>query len=193
MSKRIWPALALAGLLLATANCSRAPKESPPGTTGGKLAPSAVEDGFHVVVEAEAYSAIHAPIAAAAERDASGGNCVRIPLTVTGDKEKSKPKEGRLELKVTLPAADAAHCWFRAYWRGVCSNSFTLDIPGQRQFTVGEDNTYNAWHWVKLRGPGLPLAAGEHTITIAEREDGIAIDQLVITSDADFVPSGIEK
>ena len=50
--------------------------------------------------------------------------------------------------------------------------------------------TYDAWLWNK--GPALPLAAGRHTLIIRNREDGVKLDQFLLTTDADYRPVAFE-
>jgi hypothetical protein len=56
-----------------------------------------------------------------------------------------------------------------------------------------EDALFEEWHWVQLRARRLDLKQGVHTLTITNREDGAAFDQILLVRDADDWPTGIEK
>ncbi len=47
----------------------------------------------------------------------------------------------------------------------------------------------DAWVWVEAPAP-LPLSAGTHTLRLRARENGYAVDRLVLTTDPGFVPTG---
>ncbi|NLZ63533.1 MAG: hypothetical protein GX902_06960, partial [Lentisphaerae bacterium] len=48
------------------------------------------------------------------------------------------------------------------------------------------------WHW--LESPKLyKLAAGKHELRLLNREDGIAFDQILITTDHEYFPQEIEE
>ena len=58
--------------------------------------------------------------------------------------------------------------------------------------TVGNDGTYNAWHWMKSP-KSYKLRAGKHKLYILNREDGIKFAQAFITNDKNLVPQGFEE
>lgn len=169
--------------------CGRQEKPDTPGETTTPPAPAPVPAGFHKVYEIETHAAIEAPMVVEDDAEAAGGKCVRVPLGA------GKPPEvqGTVSLDVELPAAGKAYIWLRAWWNGECSNSVVLRIPGQPPHELGQDATYNAWHWVKLKGPPIELPAGTRTLVIEQREDGVGLDQLLLTTDEAFVPMGIEE
>ncbi len=159
--------------------------EPPPddGQGGGVKAPPR---DFHLVVEAES-GAVGGTFAVTEEDNTGGGKCIRIP-TLPKD---FKGERGRAVFTVDLPAARPAYIWLRAHWGGTCANSVHLQLPVGPQRIVGEDATYRAWHWVK--GPqGVELPAGKVEIRIDQREDTLGIDQILITSDKEYVPQGVE-
>ena len=64
-----------------------------------------------------------------------------------------------------------------------------------RPFTFGQDAVYKNWHWVKAprRIKDLRMGAGQQKLTIQNREDGVRIDQILLTRDRRFVPVGVEE
>jgi len=84
--------------------------------------------------------------------------------------------------------------WCRVWWLDECGNSLTLVIDKSEPFVFGQDTTYKVWHWVRApkRLGQLTLSEGEHTLTIRNREDGVLIDQILVTRNPRYVPVGIE-
>jgi hypothetical protein len=99
---------------------------------------------------------------------------------------------GRVTYKFTVSEDGTYIFWARVWWLDSCGNSFTFSYNNGKKITLGNDNTYKRWHWKKSRIK-LKLSKGEHTLTIFNREDGIKIDQLLITNDKLYIPQGIEK
>jgi hypothetical protein len=185
-----WGRLAGGITMLAAAllfcGCGNDPK-SKSGERSAK--PAYVQNqAIHKLVEAESAQTLAGTFAVVEEKGTSGGKVVRIPVL---------PKDfegdpGRLELSVELPADATITIWFRVLWSGNCANSFFLQLPTGAKRTVGEDGTYGKWHWV--RGPRkAAVKKGPLTLIIEQRENDIAIDQVLLTSDEQYVPVGTEQ
>ncbi|MFZ4397346.1 MAG: hypothetical protein ACOYOU_17165 [Kiritimatiellia bacterium] len=125
---------------------------------------------------------------------ASGNAYLEVPL---GAGKTPKVKAGTAKIAVEIPAAGSYTLWLRTYWEGECSNTVLVQIDDQPPFLVGADATYRAWHWVKFpvskMTPPPVMTQGGHTLTILHREDGVRVDQLLLTTNARFVPVGTEK
>ena len=117
--------------------------------------------------------------------DASAAGGVALVLT-TGS--KTKEHKGQAKLSVTIPVEGTWHAWARVRWSNSCGNSLTLKVGDNAEQLVGEDLLYSCWHWVEAGK--YKLAAGKTPVTIIEREDGIAVDQLLFTCDAKYLPIG---
>jgi len=163
-----------------------------PQAGGGEQPPPLpmADSGFTIVVEAEDATEVSAPMSVSELDEVSGGKAVTIPREK--DPENPSKPEASLRYTVNLPEAAEAHIWCRVYFHSECENSFIAKLPGAPPSTVG-DSTYNHWHWVKMRGPAVELDSGASEIVIEGREYGAWIDQLLLTSDADYVPVGIEQ
>ena len=124
----------------------------------------------------------------------SGKAYLEVPLGVG---KASKGKTGAATFTVTIPADGAYTFWIRAFWEGECSNTFLLQIDDQAPFLIGADATYHAWHWIKYPiskvTPPPAITKGTHTLTFIHREDGVRLDQFLLTSTPHFVPVGTEK
>jgi hypothetical protein len=91
-----------------------------------------------------------------------------------------------LGYRVMFAAAGTHQLWLRVYGIGN-GNTLHAGLDG----TASAQNVAvatGAWRWVKAAIP-VP-SAGEHTVRIWMREDGLHLDRLVVTADAAFVPSG---
>ena len=109
--------------------------------------------------------------------------------------------------------------WMRAYWLHGCANSLYFMIDPQKDPVDKDGNgtyddeiiptafdgggTYKIWHWVQYGAHGqnkkpetFKLSAGQHTIVIYNREDGIRLDQILFAGYSEgneYYPTGIEK
>lgn len=178
----------LAGTLVLATGCTRESEAAVTTTDAGPEAAGAtVPAGPLRIVSETENASITGALQVVDFEGASDGKCLYIAL---GDGATDETK-GRWEMTVEVPEAKTVDVWLRCYWTGTCANSVTLEVPGFEPFIIGEDGTYNEWHWVK--GPQLPLDAGSHTITFVQREDDVRFDQVFLSSNSRVKPVGIEK
>ncbi len=86
-----------------------------------------------------------------------------------------------------------AEIWLNVVWDGSCGNTIDIKLDDEkRSVTVGNDGTYNVWHWMKSP-KSYRLRAGKHKLYVLNREDGIKLSQVFITNDKNTVPSGFEE
>jgi len=108
-----------------------------------------------------------------------------------------KLNAGKASYTVEIPADAEYTLWARVYWEGECSNSFTVVFDDQPGMLFGEDSTFKKWHWVKYpvsrTAKPILLKQGKHTLTFHNREDGVCLDQILLSADKRFVPVDIEK
>lgn len=95
---------------------------------------------------------------------------------------------GKVKFSAKIQDAGIYIAWVHAKWRDTCSNSCSLKVAEGTDFTVGNDDVFNVWHWVPASKH--TFAAGDNPVTISEREDGIFFDQILFTKDAAYVPTG---
>ena len=154
-----------------------------------------------ICFEAEAANKLTDPMQVTTEQDASekektiiseasGKAYLAIPQGV------GKPPKVKGDARITfeVPKDDTYYLWCRVWWNDECGNSVSISIDDSRPFSFGQDTTYKSWHWVKSppRIKQLELSAGRHTLVIANREDGVRIDQVLLVSSKRYVPVGIE-
>ena len=117
--------------------------------------------------------------------DASAA-CGKVVVLPEGRATKDQAGTAVLELNCTNAATH--HAWARVRWNDSCGNSLSVKLGDGPARKVGQDATYRHWHWV--RAGELELTRGTHRLELGEREDGVAIDQVLLAPDPEFVPSG---
>lgn len=118
---------------------------------------------------------------------ASGGRFVEIPEGAGDPPDVG----GEAVYEFEIAQAGRYRFWGRAWWPNSCGNSFTWVLNDDRPFVFGRGGTYEHWHWV--RGMLVTLQPGRHTLRVMNREDGPRLDQILITRNLRFVPTGIEE
>ena len=143
-----------------------------------------------------------APFVLHEDPSAVGGVALALPKGAG-----SRGHKGRAKLVLSVPQSGTAsvppvqephgqdaratgkyHGWARVYWRDSCSNSASLKVGDGPERDLGNDCVYDSWHWVRA-GQYL-LQPGKVPVVIVEREDGIALDQLLFTRDPKYLPVG---
>ncbi len=159
--------------------------------------------GSRVCVEAESATPVEPPMLLIAQASppegtkpvdgASAGAYLEIP---EGRGNPPKVTTGKATLSLDLPADGAYTLWCRVYWEGECSNSFSVQIDDRPVFLIGEDATFKTWHWVRYpvarTATPIVLAKGPHTLSFLNREDGVRLDQVLLSADKRFVPIDVE-
>ncbi|MFO7937550.1 MAG: hypothetical protein R6V06_08095 [Kiritimatiellia bacterium] len=151
--------------------------------------------GIKVCFEAESAENIEKPMITLSNKIKNvSGAVISIPEKAGNPPELCK---GSAQYCLELPGKGYYTLWCRVWWNGECSNSFTVRINENPPILFGEDATYKAWHWVKYpvsrTSPKIQLNAGDHSLKIENREDGIMIDQIILSADKRFVPVDIEE
>jgi hypothetical protein len=68
------------------------------------------------------------------------------------------------------------------------SGGFTFRIDDRKVGAIPVEGF--PWRWVAFDTDAVPLAAGVFTLEVATRDAGIAMDNILVTNDLDFVPHG---
>lgn len=163
------------------------------------LSPADVYAKARVTVEAESATTVEPPMVLV-HKDAVPEN-VKFIAEASGDAYLEIPQgagnppenpNGRAVLTLEVPADGAYTLWGRVWWEDECGNSFLVQIDDNPPFLFGENATYKAWHWVRYpvarTAKPIQLKKGTHTITFLNREDGVRLDQVVLSADKRFVP-----
>lgn len=166
--------------------------------------PQLLEGADGICFEAEEAQAVSAPVevirtttaAPASPAGGPGETSQRAYLEIAqGKGNPPGMTDGDAQYTFDLNASGTYYLWCRVWWGDECGNSMTMTLNDGHPFTFGQDATYKAWHWVKAppRIKDLKMKSGRHTLKINNREDGIRVDQILLTSKRRFVPVGIEK
>ena len=105
---------------------------------------------------------------------------------------------GQVTSTVSAPAAGTYRVWSRIKTPTPANNSYLLQIDNTTcNVTVGDSNlTANTWTWVDYQGGNsaskidVNLTSGNHTFTMAGREDDVQLDRVILTADLTCVPTG---
>lgn len=124
-------------------------------------------------------------------RGASADRYLEIPQ---GSGNPPKMTNGQAVLEFRVNDSGMYYLWCRVWWLDECGNSLSMNVDGGPAFTFGQDATYKTWHWVRAprRLKQLKLKPGEHRLRIRNREDGVKLDQVLLTADKRYVPVGVE-
>ena len=122
---------------------------------------------------------------------ASGGRYLQIPQGAG----KPPENDGRARLQFEVRKAGTYQLWARVWWLDGCGNSIGFALNGSKSFTFGQDASYGKWHWVQAprRLQQLELEPGIDVLEISAREDGVAVDQILLTLNRRYVPVGVEE
>jgi len=150
--------------------------------------------GHTLCIPAHTASVIEMPVVQVTNALAgASGPFLEIP---EGAGNPPKRNEGLARFPLNIPADADYTLWCRVFWEGECSNSFRITFDDQPAFLFGEDATYKTWHWVKYpvsrTAKRIHLTQGPHILTFHNREDGVRLDQILISTDKRFVPVDIE-
>ena len=90
------------------------------------------------------------------------------------------------------------YVWVRMYSANDLDNSLHAGLDGAETASghAMEETTYDAWVWSKNRkysasDASLSVTTGVHTVSLWMREDEVAIDKILLTTDANYTPGGL--
>ena len=118
----------------------------------------------------------------------SGSGWVEIPAHANGDDKSDTEHPGKVTFKVNVPEAGSYTIWVRTMWPSGCGNSVWVGVAGRPNQLVGKDGTYDKWQW-RVAPDKVELQQGLNTIVVANRQDGVYVDELQITT-GDVEPAG---
>lgn len=154
------------------------------GSALALLSPVAFAANAKVCFEAENAVKVESPLKKVSGKGAtvSGGGYLEIPW----DQNKTKGI-GEATYKFNVKTAGTYYVWARTFWQNGCGNSVEVKVNGGDGKILGEDGTYNAWHWVGGRAR-VALKAGQNTLTLKNRETGVQVDQFFFCQDGEYAP-----
>lgn len=124
-----------------------------------------------------------APFVVSNDATAACGKALALPQGT-----ETKEHTGRAKLAFEIKAEGVYRTWARVRWTDDCGNSLDWQFDSAEPRTIGNDKAFEAWHWIA--GEPRKFAPGPHALALIEREDGVAVDQILFTTDEAYVPEG---
>jgi hypothetical protein len=138
-----------------------------------------------ITLEAETGS-LTAPMVVQSGATASGGQFVEVP-NGTGDNfnDITNGGPGQVNLPINIPQSGTYALWARTIAPTGTSDSFYVTRNGTliSEWTVPSST---AWKWNKIANASLSV--GVVNLAFRQREDGTKLDQVLLTTDLNFVP-----
>ena len=104
----------------------------------------------------------------------------------------------RMDYVVDFTTSGTHYVWFRMFATDGGSNSVHVGLDQDPQATADriETGTFGSWVWTTLAMDGAPAtlevaSTGEQVVNVWMREDGVMIDKIVLTTDANYTPKGV--
>jgi hypothetical protein len=137
----------------------------------------ALED--YVWIEAE-QMALQGGMALQADATASGGRAI-------GVKDPLKPgAEAAAEIRAKRKQPTPYTVWLRLSWPHNVPSALSLSVGDALRWTSKDVVSQPGWQWVKAGTGDLPDEA--FRVRLTDTKVGLRVDQILITSDADFNP-----
>lgn len=141
--------------------------------------------GVTLCFEAEHANELTFPFEIVRHDASSGGLALGLPEG-GGDRSSFSGDQGTATFRVRITEPGTYTLWVRVWWNGFCSNSLFVSVLGRTRSV--SSRTHGRWHWLIVGA--WPLNAGVTDIRLHNREDGIWVDQLVLTSEGFHPPGG---
>jgi len=155
------------------------------------------EDSSKIVIDATSVKEIVAPMRLETDRRAAKGKSLQVP---SSSLRRGATPEGCALFEFDVKEEGKYCLHVRAHWPGLPNRATAADRArsaafvsldgGQRLRVRGLTRAHRLW--VKVRRVFL-LRKGKHTLKIAILGRGVRLDQILLTTDKEYVPQGIEK
>ena len=132
-----------------------------------------------ICFEAELADELDFPFGIAEAQGASGELALCAPEG-SGSAEAMGERRSTAIYHIGVPEDGKYIAWLRVRWNGVCSNSVFFHVGDAKQQEVA-DSLMDRWHWVPAGT--WALKAGTTELRILNREDGIMVDQVALSTD----------
>ena len=136
------------------------------------------------------------PLVVQGDTAASAGQYVTV--TAGNNSQAAAPSSGHMTFSFSVATSGTYRVWGRVIAPVDTDDSFWVRMDAGAWINWNDVVPGASWHWARVTNDAASdavvsysLAAGNHTLTIAYREDGARLDRLLITSDLVFTPSGM--
>lgn len=133
-----------------------------------------------VCFEAEKPAFIQPPFKTVASKSASGGNYLELPW----DYNKGK-SVGRVTYKFNVKTPGKYYLWARTFWKQDRGHAIKVSVNDESRTqakVLGQDETYNIWHWIGGKAR-FALKAGVNTLILWNNETGVRIDMFCLSQE----------
>jgi len=139
--------------------------------------------------EAEYANRVAAPMEIWENPKCGAGACIGIREGAGAEQAYVKQK-GNAVYGIRVPKTGRYTLWLRVRWQDVCSNSIYVSVDARPKRTL-TDGLLGKWHWA--RGPLMRMKAGFHRFILSNREDGVWVDQIIVSPRPVPMPRGPQK
>ena len=177
------------------------PAESPRGTPPPPPSGAYIESDGEVVMEAENADSITTGSGTHSWQSIDSGTAMQaLPDSGTNYNTGYATSSPRLSFRVNFATTGTYHIWVRGAARGGSvgsSDSCHVGLDGAAVASADRISNFSSsldWSQSTMDGVNATVniaSPGEHTIELWMREDGFAVDRLMLTTDSSFVPSGV--
>lgn len=106
-------------------------------------------------------------------------------------------QDGSASYRFEIKTPGIYYVWARIKYINTFSNSLRVSINRSRSGNsryglIGEQATWNQWTWHNSR-TRFHCDKGLNALTLTDMEMGIRVDQILLTSNPNFTPAGIQK
>ncbi len=141
-------------------------------------------------IEAEKYSYKVGGFVSVDDTNASGGQYMHTPNGTGSDTDGDGDPEIFMRYNLQATAGGTYYIWIRTYGTGSGSNSFYVGVDNETGPFSYLTATIGEWQWKKLSSSYTFSQNTSHTLDIRVREDGACVDQILLTTDSSYSPSG---
>jgi len=157
--------------------------------------------GGRLELEAESFHA-SLPVrqhrwAKVAAKGASAGVAIKaLPNEEKNFGDNYLTESARIEFEANFPTSGRFYVWVRGQASSNKDDSLHVSLDGRKSDDAFDLSGFQSdWTWSSRRMDGVRArvtveTAGPHLLSVWIREDGVMIDQIVLTQDVDFKPSG---
>lgn len=107
-------------------------------------------------------------------------------MNVPNGTDASSDDSSRLEYRLNMQTSGTYYVWLRLYGLDGSSDSVYMKLDSATRSTVVPESL-TGWSWKEV-GTGYSLSAGQHSLTISNREDGTRVDKIIVTTDSAYTP-----
>jgi arylsulfatase A len=114
-------------------------------------------------------------------------------VLIDSDYENLSPRVG---YRANFDTADRYYVWARARGANNSNDSLHIGLDGQAPLSGKRmEEIFDYWGWTSMLETGGRAfvdvtSVGVHTLDVWMREDGVIVDKFILTTDANFTPSG---